>query len=153
MTIIGRPDLERLDQALLRLRRFFETPTVVDDDGSPVELSTLLVLDAITSAHGAATDNWTVRDVARRLEVAHSTASRFVARAEKAGAVTRAPSDTDRRETVVEATGAGRALAERAAYFRLTRLDGITDTWEPCDVATLAGLLTRFVDDNGPRRG
>ncbi|WP_265523615.1 MarR family winged helix-turn-helix transcriptional regulator [Oerskovia flava] len=147
MDVDGQSDLAQLDRALVRLRRFFEAPAVLDDDGASVELSTLLVLDAVTCAPTAA-EKWTVRDVARQLDVAHSTASRFVTRAERAGAVKRGASGTDRRETVVEATEAGRALAERAAHFRLARLEGITGTWEPRDVAALAALLDRFAIDN-----
>lgn len=144
MTVGGQSDLERLDRALLRLRRFVEAPAALDDGGSLVELSTLLVLDAVTSAGEAVT----VRDVARWLGVAHSTASRFVTRAQRAGAVTRGPSVTDRRETVVELTAAGRALAARGAAFRLARLAAITDAWRPDDVTALAGLLDRFAADS-----
>ncbi|BDZ43361.1 hypothetical protein GCM10025865_26600 [Paraoerskovia sediminicola] len=149
MDATGRRDLERLDRSLMRLRRFIETPAVLDDAGSPVELSTLLVLDAVTSGHDAAPTGSTIRDVAERLDVAHSTASRLVTRAEKAGAVTRGPSGADRRTSVVEATAAGRVLAERASQFRLARLGGITRTWDPRDVAALARLLDLFVDDKG----
>ena len=89
-----------LDQALLSLRRFFAAPHVVDDHGRPVELSTLLVLGAV--GEGGAT----VREVATRLDVAHSTASRFVTRAEQAGVVERRLSTADARATTVSMTEA-----------------------------------------------
>lgn len=144
MSVAGQPELVTLDRALMSLRRFFEVPAVLDDDGSPVDLSTLLVLDAVTSTPGALT----VRGVARRLDVAHSTASRLVTRAERAGMVTRAVSVEDRREIVVQVTEAGRELALRAVGFRLARLANITQGWGPDDVAALAELLDRFASSS-----
>lgn len=134
----SQTDLEILDQALLGLRHFFGAPGVLDDRGRRVELSTLLVLDAIGSV-GAS-----VREVAQRLGVAHSTASRLVKRAEEAGMVARGHSTLDARETVVAATEAGRQLGRRALAFRLGRLVELTQDWSPDEVATFAASLRRF---------
>ncbi|MCB7135912.1 MarR family winged helix-turn-helix transcriptional regulator [Cellulosimicrobium marinum] len=130
--------LDAVDRALLSLRRFLDTPRAVDDAGTRVELSTLLVLDAVGEA-GA-----TVRDVATRLAVAHSTASRLVTRAEQAGAVERTTSPADARETLAVATSHGRALRGRAVAFRHERLARLTTGWTPEELATFADLLTRF---------
>ena len=138
--MLGRrqADLEILDQALLGLRRFFDTPGVLDDQGRRVELSTLLVLDAI------GVDGASVREVAQRLDVAHSTASRLVKRAEEAGMVFRGNSTLDARETVVAATEAGRELGRRALGFRLGRLVELTRDWSPHELETFAASLRLF---------
>lgn len=136
-----RHDLEEVDRALVALRRFLAAPGMIDDGGARVELSTLLVLDAVVEG-----DAVRVRDVAARLDVAHSTASRLVARAERAGAVTRRPSPEDARETLVVPTAPGRELHGRAAAFRLGRLDRITRDWQSAEVTALARALSRFVE-------
>lgn len=140
MTKISGPDLELIDQALLRLRRFFDAPAVLDDAGPRVELSTLLVLEAV--ARCAAPPS--VRGIAEQLGVAHSTASRLVTRAERAGMVVRASSETDKRETVIESTQVGQGFRRRATAFRRQRLVDLTQTWTGEERATFARLLDRF---------
>ena len=135
----NRSDLKVLDQALVGLRRFLTAPGVLDDRGQPIELSTLLVLG------GLPPDGQTIRDVAARLDVAHSTASRLVTRAERAGMTHRAQSPDDARETLVVPTAAGLELAARAVAFRLDRLAAIVSDWAPDDVHLLAEGLHRFV--------
>lgn len=129
-----------MDQALLRLRRFFDAPAVLDDAGPRVELSTLLVLEAVARC-GAPPS---VRGIAEQLGVAHSTASRLVTRAERAGMVARATSPTDKRETVIASTEVGEGFRRRATAFRLQRLIDLTQTWTREERATFARLLERF---------
>ncbi|NMR20110.1 MarR family winged helix-turn-helix transcriptional regulator [Cellulomonas fimi] len=137
----SKKDLERIDRALMQLRRFVEAPAMVDDRGRHVETSTLLVLEAL----GPESEP-TVRDVARRLDVTHSTASRLVTRAEQAGMVRRRRSPTNRRETLVEATDDGHALRDRARTFRLHRLCDIVADWRSDDVAAFAHSLASFAE-------
>lgn len=131
-------ELQVLDRALLRLRRFFAAPAVVDDQGHPLELSTLLVLHAVGDT-GA-----TVRQVADELDVAHSTASRFVTRAELAGVVTRRASTVDARAIMVVLTKSGRELDRRATSFRLERLARLTQGWRPEELRDFAKATERF---------
>ncbi|PFG43366.1 MarR family transcriptional regulator [Isoptericola jiangsuensis] len=138
-------DLRSLDQALIGLRRFLAAPQFLDDEGRAVELSTLLVLDGLPE------DGQSVRDVAARLAVAHSTASRFVTRAERAGTVARSSAQHDTRQVRVVATPEGRALADRATAFRLARLAHLLDGWSGEDVHTLAVSLSRFAAASTPR--
>jgi DNA-binding MarR family transcriptional regulator len=138
MPLSPRNDLEVLDRALLRLRRFFAAPQVVDDQGRPVELSTMLVLSAV-AGEGA-----TVREIATRLDVAHSTASRFVTRAEQAGVVARQASTTDARATTVVITEDGRALDRRATTYRLQRLARLTQDWSVDELSDFAAATERF---------
>ena len=103
-----------------------------------MELSTLLVLGAV-GQHGA-----TVREVATRLDIAHSTASRFITRAQEAGMVEREASAADKRVTAVTMTDGGRALERRATSCRLDRLATLTHDWPAEDVRDFAAATERF---------
>lgn len=131
-------DLVRLDHALLRLRRFLSAPRTLDDQGREIHLSTLLILDGLPH------EGQSVGDIAARLDVAHSTASRLVARAETAGATTRAPAAHDARQTLVLPTSTGLEMAARASTYRLARLAEIVAPWDGDDVRDLATGLDRF---------
>lgn len=131
--------LVSVDRALRVMRRHLVPPGAIGDEGRRIETSTVLVLEAVIDA-GAQT----VRDVARQLDVAHSTASRLVTRAEGAGMVTRRSSPVNARETLVEATSAGLAVRARGLRFRLGRLANLTAGWPAADVETFAHLLERF---------
>jgi DNA-binding MarR family transcriptional regulator len=135
---VHRPDLETLDRALVSLRRFLTAPPVLDDRGQRVELSTLLVLD------GLPLEGESIREVAARLDVTHSTASRLVTRAEEAGMTTRRRSRADSRETLVVPTSAGLDLAARATAFRLDRIASMVGDWAPADLHRFAEDLQRF---------
>lgn len=140
--------LRRLDDALLRLRRLWSTPPVTAPvetagDGAPVALSTVLVVEAC--ARGG--EEVAVTDVARFLDVEHSTASRLVERAVRAGVIARGRSTADARRVALTLTPSGRALRERAAAFRTAWLRGTMTGWSDGDAEHLARLLARFADD------
>ncbi len=136
--------LERLDSALLALRRFaspeLARPRIVHA-GADVELSTMLVVDAIArSAPGEVS----VRLVAGSLQVAPSTASRLVERAVQAGMVTGGTSEHDPRMRVLHLTREGRRLQRAARRHRTQRLAHATADWSRDDLAQFADLLDRF---------
>lgn len=136
-----REELELIDRALRLLRHVVEPPGMIDDEGQRVEASTILVLEALADGGPP-----TVRDVAERLGVAHSTASRLVKRAEEAGMVRRGPSPANGRETVVEATEQGRAMRRRGERYRIARLAEVVQEWEPQERARFAVSLRRFAE-------
>ncbi|WP_158600712.1 MarR family winged helix-turn-helix transcriptional regulator [Tessaracoccus antarcticus] len=103
-----------------------------------MELSTLLVLDGLDP------QGESVQDIAERLDVAASTASRFVTRAAEAGMVTRTPAWHDARHTLVAPTPDGVAFPKRAAEHRLRHLAAILTTWDAADMDIFANALTRF---------
>ncbi len=149
-----RADLSVLDDALIRLRRLWSASRTrfVEDGATPVEMSSLLVVEAC--ARGAAEGREVaVGDVARLADVTASTASRLVDRAEAAGLLRRAPSAVSARRTALELTPAGSALRERAVAARLSWLAGQLEDWDPADVALLGGLLARFADGLDPVDG
>jgi DNA-binding MarR family transcriptional regulator len=115
-------------------------------------MSSVLVVEACARAMAAGSDP-AIADVAAFADVEHSTASRLVDRAVRAGLVTRTRSARDARRTALHLTEAGRALQHRATAFRLGWLAGVLTDWPPEDVTRFAQLLDRFADrvgDAGP---
>ncbi len=133
-------DLLAVDDALVRLRRLWTAaPRRV---GAPsVDMSSVLVVEACARGGDAEV---TVGDVARFAAVEHSTASRLVDRAVRAGLFDRADSARDARRTVLILTPGGQELRDRAVAFRMAWLGGMLAGWAPDDVATFARLLSRF---------
>ena len=138
--------LTGLDDALVRLRRLWSSPRqVIDHDGRPVEMSSVLVVEAC--ARGAALGNEvSVGDVAHFADVTSSTASRLVDRAVRADLVLRSPSARDARRSVVQLTASGRALQRRAMQARLGWLSSVVHGWESADLDSMVALLGRFAD-------
>src|SRR3954463_12567141 len=136
--------LAQVDEALLRLRRLSASPPpsqVIEDGDQRVGMSTVLVLEAC--AHGSG--EVSVADVASALDVEHSTASRLVDRAVRAGFVERARADAASRRggprsvaaagrVSLRPTPAGHALRERAIAFRTDRLAAVLGGWTDADV-------------------
>lgn len=137
--------LHAVDDALVRLRRLWSSRArqVLEDGDRPVEMSSVLVVEAC--ARGAAAgEEVTVGGVAHFTDVEHSTASRLVDRAVRAGLIVRAPSASDARRIALVLSPQGRDLRERSVVFRTSWLAGVLDGWSENDVADLARLLARF---------
>jgi DNA-binding MarR family transcriptional regulator len=141
----GFSDIERVDRALLRLRRMWDAPAGIAHEGGVVEGSTLLVCLAIADATGAVG----ITEVTGALGVAHSTASRLVARAADAGMVDRAVSSTDPRRASLTLTPAGIRLVRASRDYRAGRLREMLADWPESDISALASLLTRFAETTG----
>jgi len=147
--------LDVLDDALLRLRRLWSPSRqrLVDDDGVPVEMSSLLVVEAC--ARGAeAGREVSVAEVASLADVAPSTASRLVDRAVSAALVERGTSRLDPRRAALSLTERGADLQARAHAARTGWLAGQLVGWSTRDVDDLARLLARFaitLDRSGDR--
>ncbi|MEV0589324.1 MarR family winged helix-turn-helix transcriptional regulator [Nonomuraea sp. NPDC050310] len=137
-------EILQLDRALLALRRFFVAPPSVPDAGKTVELSTVLVVDALATQ--GSRGEVTIGDVARALAVTPATASRLVDRAVTSGAVIRRPSASSRRSTALDLTEEGRALYERALSYRTGRLQALLTGWNAEDRAAFVRLLSRFAE-------
>jgi DNA-binding MarR family transcriptional regulator len=137
------PALAELDAALIALRRLWSTPPrLADPERGSVEMSTIWIVDALDRL--GRLPEVTVTDLADALEVAHSTASRFIDRAEAAGCVVRNRCERDSRRTVVDSTPAGKALAAAARDARTGYLAAVTADWTLQDRRTLAHLLTNL---------
>jgi DNA-binding MarR family transcriptional regulator len=146
--------LSEIDSALIGLRHLWSAPPRLDDpELGRVEMSTIWVAEAV--ARSGADGQPTVNDVAAALDVAPSTASRLVDRAERAGVVSRGRSAEDGRRVTIALTPAGESLATRSAGFRLAYLDRVMAGWSPAQRSDFAALLTRFVSsvNRTPPRG
>ena len=133
-------------EALIRMRRLWGGPSTASqlrrDAGGGVELSTVLVADAVDRGRRASATVG-VGDVATLLDVAPSTASRLVDRAVAAGMVDRRAAPDARRCTLT-LTAEGHDLVRRAAAYRSDHLRQVLDDWTASDVETFAALLSRF---------
>ncbi|MFD0206324.1 MULTISPECIES: MarR family winged helix-turn-helix transcriptional regulator [Saccharothrix] len=139
--------LDGLDQALVRLRRLWSASRpVIDADGTPVEMSSILVVEACARRAEEGQDT-SISDIAAFTDTEHSTASRLVDRAVRAGLVEREPSPADARRTRVVLTEAGCRTRDRATRFRLAWLGEVVLQWPADDVVILTSLLTRFADE------
>lgn len=138
----------RIDAALIDMRRFWTSPSrpqsLRQDVGGGIELSTVLVVDAIRRRGGSGAEV-SVSEVADQLDVAHSTASRLVERAVDVGVVRRLP-HPDRRRTALELTESGHRLVVVSARFRAAHVAAVVHDWSEEDLATFAGLLGRFAE-------
>lgn len=136
-------ELQLIDRALIDLRRLWQTPThLVDPEFGKVETSTVLIVDILTRQP----DPMPIRQLAAALDVAHSTASRLVDRAEAAGAVSRSKESEDGRRVSVSATPAGTRLAESSRSYRRAYLRSLLAGWAPEDRADFARQLARFAE-------
>lgn len=140
-----REDLERLDDALIVLRRLWQHPRLQQEflarAGIQVDAALFRTLRAVERAER---DEPGVGDVAEALGIDPSTASRFVDQAVCAGYAVRAASVQDRRRVVLTLTERGAALLEHANAARFVLLGELTDGWSPEDVRTLSSLLDRL---------
>ncbi|GGV20670.1 hypothetical protein GCM10010182_48400 [Actinomadura cremea] len=146
--------------ALFHLRRVWAKPdlmkrvraqTAAGPDGRPLQLSNLMVVNAVAAllaAAGADDDapEITVGAVAERLEVDPSTASRLVGHAMDAGLVSRRPSPVDARRANLALTDAGVRVKQVADRFRRTYYNELMSGWTDLERAEFARLLTRFAD-------
>jgi len=129
-----------IDAALIRMRRVIEFPSL---RGDPVDLSAVLVVNAVARLH-AASQLARIADIAANLMVQPSTASRLVASAESAGFIQRAPSPDDQRSVILVLTEAGEILDLTAKKFRIGFLQQASVDWDDHTVTVFAKLLDEF---------
>ncbi len=131
---------EQIDAALLALRHMWSAPPHVRDPKlGPVDSSSVQIVTVLADRPGA-----TIAQLAQAIDVAPSTASRLVARAETAGLVRRAAGVDDARQVTLRLTPTGRTLARRSRRFRAAYLAQLTQEWSPADRQHFAHLLQRF---------
>lgn len=112
---------------------------IVRAAGAPITGAGLLALRAISRQQPV-----TASDVAHRLQVDLSTASRHVKSLEDLGFVRRAVDEHDRRVVWLELTPTGRRLLDRARDVALNDFDAALADWTQADRTRLAMLLDRF---------
>lgn len=85
-------------------------------------------------------------DLAARMELDASTASRHVRSLEQLGLVRRSPDPDDGRAFRVELTDEGIEQWEASARHRMELLSAAMEGWSEADVLTFERLMTRFAD-------
>jgi DNA-binding MarR family transcriptional regulator len=160
------PALTDIAAALFHQRRVWAKPdlmkriraqTSAGPDGRPLQLSNLMVVNAIAALTAAAETpecatrpcEVTVGAVAERLEIDPSTASRLVGHAIDAGLVSRRPSPVDARRANHGLTEAGLRVKRVADRSRRAYLYALLAGWTADERAEFARLLTRFADAAG----
>ena len=97
--------------------------------------------------HVGRNDTMRATDLAEQTGHDLSTISRHLRSLEDDGLLTRSPDPDDRRASLLEVTGSGRAYLDRAVALRTAMLADATADWDPDDVATLTRLLHRLATD------
>ncbi len=140
--------LAAIEAALVRLRRR-QTSRALGraankGNAAPVNLDQIAALDAVDE--GGPDGEVTVGDVAVRLGIDPSRASRVVAGTITSGYLERFASQRDGRRICLRVTSAGQAIIDQAHRSRREMIDGLLSGWSAHDRAELARLLTRFTD-------
>ena len=104
---------------------------------------------AIVGLHGPLR----VSDVASRLHVDLSVASRQVAALDRAGHVTRIPDGDDRRALVVELTDGGRDVLRDTHRRMVTAFKEALTGWSEDEISALTAGLARLRSDFEPKTG
>jgi DNA-binding MarR family transcriptional regulator len=140
---VSERDLERIHEFTSLLIASTRSPRQRDrlQRALGVSLSeTTLAALRVVQRHGPVA----VSEVARRLEVDLSNASRQLRALEDQGLVTRRVDPDDRRVARVTVTAAGRRVLDRARAVALNDYAVALDDWSTRDRAQLADLLDRF---------
>ncbi len=146
----GSSVLDDAGQALFRLGRIFSkqpmSQVLMGRTGRAVELSRVLVVQAVEAGPEEPGREVTVGMVADRLGIDPSTASRVVAETIAAGYLSRVASAADGRRVHLALTDAGRTLSAQARRYQRGVFEHVTRDWSDQERHAFAGLLTRFVD-------
>jgi DNA-binding MarR family transcriptional regulator len=142
--------LDGAGNALFRLGRLFARRSAqhisAEHTGRPVELSRILVAEAVAAGPDLPGGDITVGLVADRLAVEPSTASRLVADAIRDGYLTRAASAGDARRLRLTLTPTGETLVADARRYQRATFEQMTRDWTDRERAEFARLLARFTD-------
>jgi DNA-binding MarR family transcriptional regulator len=141
------PVLISIERAMNRIRRRQSRRALGNaaNEGlmQPIDLQQASVVDAVEDGTEAGQEI-TVGDVADRLGIDPSRASRVVAASIKAGYIRRVASQLDGRRICLELTDEGRQILNNAHRFRRALYDRLLDGWSDDERAEFARLLTKF---------
>lgn len=136
-------------QALFRLGRFFSKhpmrEQLMQQTGKAVEVSRILVAEAVAAGPERPGQEITVGVVAARLGIDPSTASRLVTETINDGYLSRATSQADSRRLRLELTKTGRELVEEAHRYQRVVFEYMTREWSEQERQEFARHLIKFV--------
>jgi DNA-binding MarR family transcriptional regulator len=143
-------DLALAARALFTLGRTFARQSMRDllhaPSGRAVDLSRVLVAQAVHDGLADPDAEVTVGTVAERLAIDPSTASRLVADAVRDGYLARSASAHDARRARLALTEAGRALVEASRRFQRQVFLEATAGWPAAERDAFARLFVRFAE-------
>lgn len=141
--LICNSEIESVEQALTRLIRLAETRRTSGAAPSPRDRLDRAAYTLLTRLDECPTSRLT--ELAARMEIDLSTASRQVRGLEDRGFVARVEDPSDQRAARLELTEAGRAVLTAARALRVERIASRLASWEQRDVEELARLLSKLV--------
>jgi DNA-binding MarR family transcriptional regulator len=147
--LTGEPagtDLDQIERALTSLGRLaVQRPLheqTMAEAGTNLERSGAQVLARLGECGPVR-----LSDLAGKLSLTVSTASRHVAHLEHLGLIRRVDDPADRRSAVLHMTAAGDEVLTRIKAVRRRRLERMLASWTPEERHQFAVLLTRLLDD------
>jgi DNA-binding MarR family transcriptional regulator len=146
----GRDPTESIRISLVGLRRLFQRKELASmwaaafGRRSELDYAEMRLLDAVRSATDPGAHGATVGEIATRLGIDPSRASRMVASAVKRGVLQRRASQSDGRKVILEVTARGAQLQARGSDLTRGRIALAIDTWSRADREEFARLFARF---------
>ncbi|WBU57705.1 MarR family winged helix-turn-helix transcriptional regulator [Paracoccus sediminicola] len=134
--------MDRIDVCLIALRRILRAAEMHGKElaqsagMTPVQLRVVQIVAETGSSTGTA--------IAKRMHVAPATVTAMIDKLERAGHVTRAPSQTDRRQTLIVLTQKGRAALERAPDALQQRFASDFEALPDWEQAMMVAVLERI---------
>jgi DNA-binding MarR family transcriptional regulator len=146
-------DSERSSEEVARLRRLLRFSNIFsasvreivgdrylsESSNHSLTLSQLHLLKLISSNGG-----YKVSDAATLLGISSPAATKCIDKLERLGLISRTPSRTDRRATMLQASNGGRELVREYERIQARRLLPLIDGFNPVEVDRLTDLLERF---------
>jgi DNA-binding MarR family transcriptional regulator len=121
------------------VRRIIDARDLAESRGFSLTPSQLQLLKLIT-----AEGQRTVSDVGAFLGVTTPAATKCVDKLERLGLLTRTPSTSDRRATMLSSSRAGRRLVRDYESVKRSRLEPALEQFSPGEIDQLTDLLERF---------
>lgn len=137
--------VEAIRRSLVTLRRLFQRKELAElwaaafGEETQLDYTELRLLDAVGIAQPT-----TVGEIAQRLGIDPSRASRQVARAVTSGLLERRAEQGDGRKVVLEVTRRGAALQRRGSDLTRARIALALADWNATDRQRFADLFARF---------
>jgi len=141
------PAAEQIRLSLVGLRRLFQKKELTElwaaafGEDTRLDYTELRLLDAVGIAQPT-----TVGEIAQRLGIDPSRASRQVARAIERGVLRRIVDAQDGRKVVLEVTKAGAGIQRRGSDLTRARISLAVADWSAADRAKFAKLFRRFAE-------
>jgi DNA-binding MarR family transcriptional regulator len=135
--------LHELDDLLAAVRLAVQRPAyrrrLLRGLDIPGDITTVRLLRAVETLSGSGAPS--IKDVAARLGVEHSTASRGVDSAVRSGLLSKQPCTDDQRRARLALTSPGRSVLKKTSARRRELLEDVTEGWPVEDIARMIELL------------